>query len=223
MRRCRYRGQPKAHLQHVLTAIAVNIERLSSRSATEEPSAPRPPTPSRPSWTRTRSLGQSPGEPSAAEPDCPRSPTESSLRRRRDRPDSQILRELDVGEGRVGIAVGAWRLRSVLGREAELPGVLDVERSVLLQCLRDHPLVRLERGVGVDVVRAVQPDELPLAPAALLRAIASNRRENILAVVVWGAEAQGVIDAAGLPVRAGDHSGEAGQAAAGGLACDGDR
>jgi hypothetical protein len=29
MRHCRYRRQPKAHLQHVLTAIAVNIERLS--------------------------------------------------------------------------------------------------------------------------------------------------------------------------------------------------
>ncbi|WP_435215423.1 transposase [Streptomyces sp. bgisy034] len=29
MRRCRYRGQGKAHVQHVLTAIAVNIERLS--------------------------------------------------------------------------------------------------------------------------------------------------------------------------------------------------
>jgi transposase len=43
MRRCRYRGQPKAHLQHVLTAIAVNIERLSERPETEEPS-PRPPT-----------------------------------------------------------------------------------------------------------------------------------------------------------------------------------
>ncbi|MGN9760080.1 hypothetical protein [Streptomyces sp. SD31] len=25
MRHCRYRGQPKAHLQHILTAIAVNI------------------------------------------------------------------------------------------------------------------------------------------------------------------------------------------------------
>ena len=44
MRRCRYRGQPKAHLQHVLTAIAVNIERLSGRSVTEEASPPRPPT-----------------------------------------------------------------------------------------------------------------------------------------------------------------------------------
>ncbi|MER6573688.1 transposase [Streptomyces sp. NPDC001093] len=44
MRHCRYRGQPKAHLQHVLTAIAVNIERLSSQPATEGPSSPRPPT-----------------------------------------------------------------------------------------------------------------------------------------------------------------------------------
>ncbi|MFI8081890.1 hypothetical protein ACIF6L_13975 [Kitasatospora sp. NPDC086009] len=26
MRRCRYRGQSKAHVRHVLTAIAVNIE-----------------------------------------------------------------------------------------------------------------------------------------------------------------------------------------------------
>ncbi|WP_231607659.1 transposase [Streptacidiphilus albus] len=44
MRRCRYRGQPKAHLQHVLTAIAVNIERLSSQPETEKPSSSRPPT-----------------------------------------------------------------------------------------------------------------------------------------------------------------------------------
>ncbi|WP_405592742.1 transposase [Streptomyces sp. NBC_01190] len=44
MRHCRYRGQPKAHLQYVLTAIAVNIERLSSRSETGELSSPRPPT-----------------------------------------------------------------------------------------------------------------------------------------------------------------------------------
>jgi hypothetical protein len=43
MRRCRYRGQPKAQLQHVLTAIAVNIERLSGQPAPEPPS-PRPPT-----------------------------------------------------------------------------------------------------------------------------------------------------------------------------------
>ncbi|MFI1522682.1 transposase [Kitasatospora cineracea] len=44
MRRCPYRGQPKAHLQHVLTAIAVNIELLSGQPVTEEASPPRPPT-----------------------------------------------------------------------------------------------------------------------------------------------------------------------------------
>ncbi|MFD9822308.1 IS1182 family transposase [Streptomyces violascens] len=44
MRHCRYRGQPKAHLQHILTAIAVNIERLSGRTPSEEPPSPRPPT-----------------------------------------------------------------------------------------------------------------------------------------------------------------------------------
>ncbi|MFC8089182.1 hypothetical protein [Streptomyces sp. NPDC057301] len=44
MRHCRYRGQPKAHLQHILTAIAMNIRRLSGRSDTEDVSSPRPPT-----------------------------------------------------------------------------------------------------------------------------------------------------------------------------------
>ena len=44
MRRCRYRGEPKAHLQHILTAIAVNIERLSARSDTMETSPARSPT-----------------------------------------------------------------------------------------------------------------------------------------------------------------------------------
>ncbi|WVU05540.1 transposase [Streptomyces prasinus] len=44
LRRCRYLGQAKAHLQHVLTAIDVNIERLSSQPAAEEASSPRPPT-----------------------------------------------------------------------------------------------------------------------------------------------------------------------------------
>jgi transposase len=43
MRQCRYRGQPKAHLQHVLTAIAVNIERLSQLPPGESTS-PRLPT-----------------------------------------------------------------------------------------------------------------------------------------------------------------------------------
>jgi transposase len=44
MRRCRYRGQPKAHLQHVFTAIAVNIERLSGLSSAGEVPPARPPT-----------------------------------------------------------------------------------------------------------------------------------------------------------------------------------
>ncbi|MFF7951738.1 transposase [Streptomyces griseorubiginosus] len=44
MRRCRYRGQGKAHIQHVLTAIAVNIERLSGLPPTEEAPIPRRPT-----------------------------------------------------------------------------------------------------------------------------------------------------------------------------------
>jgi hypothetical protein len=44
MRRCRYRGQDKAHLQHVLTAIAVNIERLSGLPPTAEAPPPRQPT-----------------------------------------------------------------------------------------------------------------------------------------------------------------------------------
>ncbi|MFE2092710.1 transposase [Streptomyces sp. NPDC059460] len=44
MRRCRYRGQDKAHHQHVLTAIAVNIERLSGLPPTGEAPPPRRPT-----------------------------------------------------------------------------------------------------------------------------------------------------------------------------------
>ncbi|MEU1534310.1 hypothetical protein [Streptomyces fagopyri] len=39
LRHCRYRGQPKTHLPHVFTAIAIIIERLSGRSATEGPLA----------------------------------------------------------------------------------------------------------------------------------------------------------------------------------------
>ncbi|MFD0297752.1 transposase, partial [Streptomyces sp. NPDC127118] len=44
IRRCRYRGQEKAHIQHVPTAIAVNIERLSGLPPDEETPAPRRPT-----------------------------------------------------------------------------------------------------------------------------------------------------------------------------------
>ncbi|GAA1277614.1 hypothetical protein GCM10009634_21250 [Saccharothrix xinjiangensis] len=42
MRRYRYRGQSKTHLQHVLTAIAVNIERLSRQPpGTSAPARPQ--------------------------------------------------------------------------------------------------------------------------------------------------------------------------------------
>ncbi|MGP3634319.1 IS1182 family transposase [Streptomyces sp. 24-1644] len=44
MRRCRYRRQGKAHIQHVLTAIAVNIKRLSRLPPAEDAPAPRRPT-----------------------------------------------------------------------------------------------------------------------------------------------------------------------------------
>jgi hypothetical protein len=76
MRHCRYRGQPKAHLQHALTAIAVNIERLSQLPpATAQPRDHR--RPSRSTSTSTTSSACAPGEPSA-KPQRPRSPTESS-------------------------------------------------------------------------------------------------------------------------------------------------
>ncbi|MEU0948314.1 transposase [Streptomyces canus] len=44
MRRCRYRGQGKAHIQHALTAVAVKIERLSGLPPAEEALVPRRPT-----------------------------------------------------------------------------------------------------------------------------------------------------------------------------------
>ncbi|ASU81770.1 hypothetical protein CDO52_02275 [Nocardiopsis gilva YIM 90087] len=44
MRRCRYRGLEKTHVQHVLTAIAVNVERLCDQLPPEAPCPPRPPT-----------------------------------------------------------------------------------------------------------------------------------------------------------------------------------
>jgi transposase len=44
MRRCRYRGLAKTHVQHVLTAIAINIGRLSEQEPTHSTCRPRPPT-----------------------------------------------------------------------------------------------------------------------------------------------------------------------------------
>ncbi|MGW9377429.1 hypothetical protein ACWHAO_05140 [Streptomyces albidoflavus] len=57
MRRCRYQGQQQAHLQHVLTAIAANIERLSRGR--------RPP--SRTSWISMGSPGRGLGGPPETE------------------------------------------------------------------------------------------------------------------------------------------------------------
>ncbi|MFG2000602.1 transposase [Spirillospora sp. NPDC048911] len=44
MRRCRYHGTAKVHLQHVLTAIAINIQRLSEQDPETSSYRPRPPT-----------------------------------------------------------------------------------------------------------------------------------------------------------------------------------
>jgi hypothetical protein len=54
MRRCRYRGQGKAHIQHVLTAIAVNIERLSGLPPAEETPRAADRLPSRTTSTSVR-------------------------------------------------------------------------------------------------------------------------------------------------------------------------
>ncbi|MFF7904026.1 transposase [Streptomyces sp. NPDC007920] len=67
MRRGRYRGQPKAHLQHVLTAIAVNIERLSGLPPTGEAPPPRQPTAFRTTSISKRSTGRSPRDPPAVD------------------------------------------------------------------------------------------------------------------------------------------------------------
>ncbi|MEN8652233.1 transposase [Streptomyces sp. 21So2-11] len=44
MRRFRYRGITKAHVQHVFTAIAINIKRLSEQEPPDSTSRARPPT-----------------------------------------------------------------------------------------------------------------------------------------------------------------------------------
>ncbi|MGW2182861.1 transposase [Streptomyces sp. NPDC001732] len=58
MRRCRYRGQRKAHLQHEFTAIAANIERLSRGRRPEKHLRPGCRPPSRTTWTSTKSPGR---------------------------------------------------------------------------------------------------------------------------------------------------------------------
>ncbi|MFD8717791.1 transposase [Streptomyces sp. NPDC059629] len=43
-RRYRYRGLAKTHVQHVVTALAINVERLSLQEPAGGPYRPRPPT-----------------------------------------------------------------------------------------------------------------------------------------------------------------------------------
>lgn len=43
-RRCRYRGLAKTHVQHVLTALAINVERLSRQEPVSHSYRARPPT-----------------------------------------------------------------------------------------------------------------------------------------------------------------------------------
>ena len=43
-RRCRYRSLAKTHVQHVLTALAINVERLSLQEPVGCSYRPRPPT-----------------------------------------------------------------------------------------------------------------------------------------------------------------------------------
>ena len=111
MRRCRYRGQPKAHLQHVLTAIAVNIERLSELPPAEKPipaTADRLPELPGPA----RDPGLSPGEPSA-------DPSDQD-------PRQSQAKSLHSGCGRAGVSIwhGAAGCRSAGVRAA--PGAADV-------------------------------------------------------------------------------------------------
>ncbi|MEV5599815.1 transposase [Streptomyces sp. NPDC052496] len=44
MRRCRYRSRDRAHAQHVLTAIAINVERISAQAPGSPGHHPRQPT-----------------------------------------------------------------------------------------------------------------------------------------------------------------------------------
>ena len=57
MRRCRYHGLGKAHVQHVLTAIAINIERLAGQESGNSTYRPRRPTPSSSTSTPTSCPG----------------------------------------------------------------------------------------------------------------------------------------------------------------------
>ncbi|MDX3434389.1 transposase [Streptomyces sp. ME01-18a] len=75
MRHCRYRGQGKVHIQHILTAIAVNIERLSGLPPAEEAPTPRQPT----ALQNYSASARGPGEPQAPDLDSSKIPDRVKL------------------------------------------------------------------------------------------------------------------------------------------------
>ncbi|MFJ3824959.1 hypothetical protein [Streptomyces nodosus] len=61
MRQCCYRSEEKAHVQHVLTAIAVNLDASASTCRQHLPGSPGTQPPSRASSTGSTSPGRGPG------------------------------------------------------------------------------------------------------------------------------------------------------------------
>ncbi|WP_260462174.1 transposase [Streptomyces sp. TRM72054] len=150
MRRCRYRGQGKAHIQHVLTAIAVNIERLSGLPSAEEHLRPANRLLSRTTSTSARYPGRSPGELWAADLGISKIPDRVKLRGRgggvrarvlvpaavgADRGDhttdildggavqrGDVRRALDLPDPGRRVAAGVRRLRRGRGEEAQACG-----------------------------------------------------------------------------------------------------
>ncbi|MFJ1747911.1 transposase [Streptomyces sp. NPDC088116] len=61
LRQCRYRSEEKAHVQHILTAIVVNLERIGARLPPAPFRQPRNPTAPRASLTGSTSAGPGPG------------------------------------------------------------------------------------------------------------------------------------------------------------------
>ena len=141
MRHCRYRGQPKAHLQHVLTAIAVNIERLSQLPpARAHPRDHR--RPSRTTSTSTTSSACAHGEPSA-KPQRPRSPTESSL---------------VVSPVKVGVGSARWSRPEAISPQA-------VSRAVATTVIFSRRLGH--RGAYRALARVRHKERMPALPGAI--------------------------------------------------------
>nr|WP_317453828.1 IS1182 family transposase [Streptomyces sp. CBMA152] len=65
MRRCRYRSRGRAHVQHILTAIAINVERISAQTPVGTELRPDNQLLSRTSWTKEPSHDPGNGAPPA--------------------------------------------------------------------------------------------------------------------------------------------------------------